>query len=49
MISIIVPCYNQAKYMREALDSVLASTLRDWECVIVNDGSMDAILDIARV
>lgn len=48
MISIIVPCYNQAKYMREALDSVLASTLSDWECIIVNDGSKDATLDIAR-
>lgn len=48
MISIIVPCYNQAKYMREALDSVLASTLSDWECIIVNDGSMDATLDVAR-
>ena len=48
MISIIVPCYNQAKYMREALDSVLASTLSDWECIIVNDGSKDATIDIAR-
>ena len=48
IISIIVPCYNQAKYMREALDSVLASTLSDWECIIVNDGSKDATLDIAR-
>ena len=48
MIFIIVPCYNQAKYMREALDSVLASTLSDWECIIVNDGSKDATIDIAR-
>lgn len=48
MISIIVPCYNQAKYMREAVDSVLASTLSDWECIIVNDGSKDATIDIAR-
>lgn len=43
MISIIVPCYNQAKYMREALDSVLASTLSDWECIItpVRDSDYD--------
>lgn len=34
--------------MREALDSVLASTLNNWECVIVNDGSKDETLDIAK-
>lgn len=47
-ISVIVPCYNQAKYMRDALDSVLASTLQDWECIIVNDGSKDETLSIAK-
>lgn len=34
--------------MRDALDSVIASTLKDWECVIVNDGSKDETLQIAR-
>lgn len=48
IISIIVPCYNQAMYMRDALDSVLASTFQDWECVIVNDGSKDETLKIAK-
>lgn len=48
IISIIVPCYNQAMYMRDALDSVLASTFQDWECVIVNDGSKDETLQIAK-
>lgn len=48
IISIIVPCYNQAKYMRDALDSVLASTFQDWECVIVNDGSKDETIQIAK-
>lgn len=47
-ISVVVPCYNQAKYMRDALDSVLASTFQDWECVIVNDGSKDETIQIAR-
>lgn len=35
-------------YMRDALDSVLASTFQDWECVIVNDGSKDETLQIAK-
>lgn len=48
IISIIVPCYNQAKYMREAFKSILDSTLQDWECVIVNDGSKDETLQIAQ-
>ena len=40
--SILVPTYNQAQYLGEALDSVLAQTDSDWEAVIVNDGSTDS-------
>lgn len=47
-VSIIVPCYNQANYLPETLDSVLAQTYTDWECVIVNDGSPDNTDEIAR-
>lgn len=48
IISIVVPCYKQEQYMRDALDSVLTSTLTNWECVIVNDGSPDRTLEIAH-
>lgn len=46
-VSIIVPCYKQAEYLSETLDSVLAQTYPDWECVIVNDGSPDNTEEIA--
>ena len=39
--SIIIPLYNKAPYVRKALESVVSQTYKDWECIIVNDGSMD--------
>lgn len=41
LISVIVPCYNQAKYLDEALQSVLDQTCENWECIIIDDGSPD--------
>lgn len=41
IVSIIVPCYNQAQYLDEALQSVFNQTFIHWECIIVNDGSFD--------
>lgn len=40
-ITIIMPCYNYGHYIKEALDSLRASTFRNWSCIIVNDGSTD--------
>ena len=47
-ISVIVPCFNQAKYLEEALESVLAQTCQDWECIVVNDGSTDSTEEISQ-
>lgn len=47
LISVIVPCYNQAQYLDECLQSVVDQTYQHWECIIVNDGSPDNTEDIA--
>lgn len=48
LISVVVPCYNQAQYLDECLQSVLDQTYTDWECIIVNDGSPDNTEDVAK-
>ncbi len=47
LISIIVPCYNQAQYLSECLQSVSDQTYTNWECIIINDGSTDNTDSIA--
>ena len=48
LISVIVPCYNQAQYLDECLQPVLDQTYTDWECIIVNDGSPDHTEEVAK-
>ncbi len=47
-ISVIIPCYNQEKYISEAISSVLAQTFDDIEIIIINDGSSDSSLNIIK-
>jgi len=47
-VSIIIPCYNSERYLRECVDSVLAQTMTDYEVILVDDGSEDATLAIAN-
>lgn len=48
MISIIVPIYNSEKYLRKCIDSILKQTYKDFELILVNDGSSDNSLVICK-
>ncbi len=47
-VSVLLPVYNGARYLRPALESIRAQTLEDFECVIVDDGSTDNSRAIAE-
>lgn len=47
-ISIILPSYNYAHHLREAVDSILAQTHSNWELLIIDDGSQDDSVNIAQ-
>ncbi len=46
-ISIVIPAFNAEAYLRQTLDSVFAQTFRDWELIVVDDGSADRTGEIA--
>lgn len=47
-VSVVLPTYNGQRYLREALDGMLAQTLKDWELILVDDCSTDQTPEIAR-
>ena len=48
MVSIGIPVYNAEDFLEDAIKSVLAQTFTDWELIIIDDGSTDNSLEIAK-
>ena len=47
-ISVIVPCYNHAQYLDDALHSVFMQSISNWECIIIDDGSTDKTKEVSN-
>lgn len=48
LVSIVMPTYNQAKFIRQAIDSILAQSYRNFELIVVDDGSTDGTAAILK-
>jgi len=48
LVSIIIPTYNRAYLINETLDSIIAQTYKNWECIIVDDGSTDNTVEVVN-
>lgn len=48
LVSVVIPCYKQAQYLGECIESVLQQTYRNIEIIVVNDGSPDNTLEVAK-
>ena len=48
LVSVVIPVFNAERYIRECLDSVIGSTLKEIEIICIDDGSTDNSLTIVK-
>ena len=48
MISVIIPCFNLEKYIHIAVESIINQTYKNWEIILIDDGSTDKSFDICE-
>lgn len=46
LVSVVMPAYNQADYIRDAINSVLNQSYQNWELIVVDDGSPDNVAEV---
>ncbi|MEZ5422426.1 MAG: glycosyltransferase [Pyrinomonadaceae bacterium] len=48
LVSAVIPAYNAESFLKETIESVLAQTYKNIECIVVNDGSTDGTAEVAK-
>lgn len=48
LITVVIPCFNQGRFLKDTLESVSSQAYKNWECLVINDGSTDETEDVVQ-